>query len=326
MYEQESAMLADAFNDLQANYNQANINAFLRACWLLPESRVLSYASLERLIYVEGDQKEIYTSRERQFIKAIKDDVYSCSFQVNAKSGVINSRIITIELGGAHSPIFEAIAIMKILNKALDGFNIFAFVSESGIYLGCSEFRSNGNALDCVISPPITESMDWDLLADVFLYREDSDSFYQYYHGLVTVFRAIGYCYKEEEKTSYVWESYGYGDDDYPDAYYDIYEHVKGGDYHRTNDEVFEQVAFDVDAFEREVEGCKMELDYIVSAHMNPLELLFEAEEALALAERQETNMSVTQPAEADDDLPEIALLDDPIALMKKLKQDRGLR
>lgn len=328
MYGQEAVRLAEAYNDLQSYFGQTSIKAFLRECWLLPENQKFSYVSLEKLVYVEGNLQEIYTNRERQLIKANKNEIYSCDFQIDANSGTINSRIIAIKLDNTQSPILEAIAIMKILSKALDEFIIFAFVVDSSVYLGCSGLHSGGNTLDCIISPPITESMDWVLLSDVFLYRDDSKFFYKYYQNLVTTLKAIRYCYKKREVVEYNWQSFGYGDDDSPDEYYDYdaYERFKRGEYHCYNDDLLEKEgSFDVEAFEREVIGCMSELEYIVSSRTNPIELLFEAEEALIMDKRQEQEEDNDQLATEDDEPIDVDLLDDPIALMKKLRRDLGL-
>ena len=77
--------------------------------------------------------------------------------------------------------------------------------------------------------------------------------------------------------------------------------------------------------FEQEVVSYMSELSEIKKTHINPLEMLFEAEKALALSEQEAADEPTISTVESDEDLHDLDLLDDPIALMKKLKKDRGI-
>ena len=63
---------------------------------------------------------------------------------------------------------------------------------------------------------------------------------------------------------------------------------------------------------------------FIEKVHVNPLELLFEAEAALALSEKQVEYSGDTRSESSDDTTPDTEFVDDPIELMKKLKKKRG--
>ena len=76
--------------------------------------------------------------------------------------------------------------------------------------------------------------------------------------------------------------------------------------------------------FENEVYCCNEELAFIEKVHVNPLELLFEAEAALALSEKQVEYSGDTRSESSDDTTPDTEFVDDPIELMKKLKKKRG--
>lgn len=73
-----------------------------------------------------------------------------------------------------------------------------------------------------------------------------------------------------------------------------------------------------------EVYCCNEELAFIEKVHVNPLELLFEAEAALALSEKQAEYSGDTRSDSSDDTTPDTEFVDDPIELMKKLKKKRG--
>lgn len=71
--------------------------------------------------------------------------------------------------------------------------------------------------------------------------------------------------------------------------------------------------------------SCMRELSEIKKTHINPMEMLFEAERALLVSEQEVSDEPTISTVESDEDLHDLDLLDDPIALMKKLKRDRGI-
>ena len=219
---------------------------------------------------------------------------------------------------------------MKIFNKAFDGFNTFLFVCDNGVHIGCSCIKSSKIARDCVISPLITPKINWELFENELLYRNDSSNFYEYYSGIITMVNEIRYCFDCEPDERYpVFYFNNDYDNDPTDGLYKIpIDECLSYKYREQpsmpcND-------FDEAFFDSELEWCYDDLEFIKTSRVNPLEMLFEAEKALEQSnnsEQQNNNnpeaiLAVSKQFSTNENFE---LLDDPIALMKKLKQERGI-
>ena len=326
MFTNESLALEEAYDNLISNVSLGNIYAFLKACWLIGDDQTLTSTTLERTVYAEGDQQEVYTRRERQIVKSVSNGVYSHSFQLESSSGNIDCRFFAIELASDSNAIYDAIATMKILNKAIDGLNVFMFVTAAGVHFGCSSLTTHDALEDCILAYAINDKTDWEQLADMLLYRNDSQRVYEYYSGLLNLFDSIKYCREERDKNSIEWKLVNYDEvydsDLLEDASSFSVEDFYPNEY---SDQSGTQISMEVYWFEQEVMSCMSELSEIKKTHVNPLEMLFEAEKALFVSEQEATEEPTIATVESDEDLPDLDLLDDPIALMKKLKKDRGI-
>ena len=60
MFTNESLALEEAYDNLISNVSLGNIYAFLKACWLIGDDQTLTSTTLERIVYAEGDQQEVY--------------------------------------------------------------------------------------------------------------------------------------------------------------------------------------------------------------------------------------------------------------------------
>lgn len=318
---QDATSLAEAYYDLKNNFITDNVCAFFQACWLLPEGRSFIENSLERMIYVEGDQNEIYSSKERSIIRSVTDSVFSCKFELLANAGIVPTRLVAIKIESDNNAVYDSIALMKVFNKAFNGYTVFLIVSDAGIHIGCSLLKKEDAIQDCMLSPPIGKTINWEQLYDLFLSRNNSKRFYEYYSGVVSTIEGIRYCFSTEEQPAY-WQSYDYDND--------FLEDIKGfciDDYiNRVTDGESLIEGFDFECFDDEIRYCCKELSHIKKSRINPLELLFEAEEALAIAEKQNSEESSSAQAIPEGaNIDDVEFIDDPIALMKKLKKDRGL-
>lgn len=325
MFTIESMALEEAYDNLISNVSLGNIYAFLKACWLIGDSQTFSSTTLEKMVYAEGDQQEVYTRRERQIIKFVSNSLYSHSFQLESSSGNIDCRLIVIVLASDSNVIYDCIATMKILTKAIDGFNIFMFVTTTGVHFGCSSLTAHDTFEDCILAYAINGKTNWDQLADAFLYRNDSQRVYEYYFGLLNLFDSIKYCQAEQNKNNTKWELVNY-EEVYDNNFLEDTASFNIDNYYSEySDQSYSQTSMDVYRFEQEVVSCMSELSEIKKTHINPLEMLFEAEKALFVSEQEAADEPTTSTVESDEDLHDLALLDDPIALMKKLKKNRGI-
>lgn len=326
MFTNESMALEEAYDNLISNVSLESIYAFLKACWLIEDDQTLSSTTLERIVYAEGDQQEIYTRRERQIVKSVSNGVYSHSFQLESSSGNIDCRFFVIELASDNNAIYDSIATMKILNKAIDGLNVFMFITATGIHFGCSSLKTHNALEDCILAYAINEKTNWEQLADALLYRNDSQRVYEYYYGLLSLFDSINYCREEQDKNNIDWELVNYEEvydsDLLEDASSFNIEEFYPNEYSDRSDS---QISKEVYWFEQEVMSCLSELSEIKKTHINPLEMLFEAEKSLFVSDQEAVEEPTSSYVESDEALSDLDLLDDPIALMKKLKKDRGI-
>lgn len=325
MFTNESMALEEAYDNLISNVSLESSYVFLKACWLIGDGQTFSSTTLEKMIYAEGDQQEVYTRRERQIVKFVSNGVYSHYFQLESSSGNIDCRLIVIALASDSNIIYDCIATMKILNKAIDGFNVFMFVTTTGVHFGCSSLTTHDAFEDCILAYAINNKTNWEQLADAFLYRNDSQKVYEYYFGLLNLFDSIKCCQAERDKNNTEWKPVNYKevyDNNFLEnaASFDIDNY-----YPEYSDQSDSQIGMEVYRFEQEVVSYMSELSEIKKTHINPLEMLFEAEKALALSEQEAADEPTISTVESDEDLHDLDLLDDPIALMKKLKKDRGI-
>lgn len=323
MYGQEANELFEAFIDLMENFRTGTVCAFLEACWLLPDTQSFAQTTLERIIYSEGDSHEVFTRPERDIIKNNQGDIYCARITLETNKRSVDGRFFAVELKSSDT-VYDSIAIMKLISKAIDGFNVFLFVSQKGVHIGCSSLSRENSYHDCTLSPIINSQINWERLYDILIFRADSRKLTEYYCEIVNICEGIKTCYlSTEDSDLYKSAQWDYDCEDYLEdiRHFDFEDYLNKSEYIEQDD-----TKFNAEVFENEVEFCMRDLSFIEKTHVNPLELLFEAEKEMLIAEQQASEEdtdfdSTTQ----EDDLADIDLLDDPIALMKKLKIERGI-
>ncbi len=317
--------LAEIFEDLMLHESLENSCAFLHACWLWPDNGIPQEESFERLVYILGDNHEVYSKREREFINQVTEDVAFCSFQMLSRNNPIECRTVAAHINQSGEPLLDALTFMKIINKALSGFNVFLLRTDDGIYLGCSCIRSSSIGVDCVITPLIKANINWEMLYDALLCRNDSKDFYEYYAGIIDVLLYVQDCYCFDDDEPITMYSFDHENDDDP---YEDNRHLNLEHNIAYSSQTLKESDrfFDKEAFSREVLCCMEELAFIVTNHINPLELLFEAQKAFEQSQEEERRIDEHQGKTViDEDTSKFELLNDPISLMKILKKERGL-
>lgn len=212
--------------------------------------------------------------------------------------------------------IYSSVFMMKIVNKALEGFNIYIIKADTGIHVGLKLFDRSGN-LDCTMSetgklPLLLE----DLLCD------GSEDFSEYYNILVNVFQA-----REQAVTDYddiMVKKRGVQLD-----YLDMLTEIEKNYRISTRDERERYLCSLEERYEesfwQKLRYCIEDLKGIKSSKVNTIEMLFEAEELAVLIEQniddslQEdvTNEQIdTGSAEFCEDNPE--------AMINMLKKKKG--
>jgi len=323
----EESIFAEAYYNLLLNYNYKTILDFLYSSFLLPHSSSLTSEPFSKMVYTYGELNEVYTKFEREFIDSFPEDVYTYEhirFVENEEN--ILCRSIVVFLNDQNNELFDSIAFMKIYNKAFDGFNSFLFVNKNGMRIGCTLLNSKH---DCIISPIMTLTLDTDFLYNVFLYKEETNNFKEYYYNYLQLIDSLSqiYHYNFDDK-AIIQSSFDYDNNLFEDIrHFNVYSYIQK----LSNETELDDDSIVYTAYYNHIkmmEECFEDLADIKTNRINPLEMLFEAEESI---EDLSSDQEVTEEHgyqysffENNDDIS-LDLLDDPIQLIKKLKEEKGL-
>lgn len=317
--------LAEIFDDLIATCSLHQAHAFLQACWLWPEFCIPYKESFEKMVYIYGKSDEIYTLQERNFIDEFNQKLLYCDYVVNSKLQNVKCKIVISKLKRNTYPLHDAIAFMKIFDKAFNGFNIFLFISRDGIYFGCSCSKNSILGYDCVISPKLIHDMNWEMVYEILLYRKTSPNFYEYYSGILSMILRLPECFairaKDDNYCSF--NEYNFDNDDF--------ENFRGRNlryflYDINFDSSDTNNKFDIEEFKYEVKSCMDDLNYICSKQVNTMELLFKAQDSLL---KNYNNLEINHTYKKQDlhskenHLAELEYIDDPIALIEMMKKEQ---
>lgn len=308
----DTNVIENSFDDLLTAFSDKAASAFSSCLFSVQHSNSETVDSFEKLIYNKGDQQEVYTKSERQLIDKISQYHICSEFHIFEKHQRVLCRIIAIDLSFSNSLIHDAIAAMKICNKALEGYNLYILVGEESVHIGCDILGDPGRT-GCTISYPIEKNIKWDALVYNFWEIIDDKGFIEYYHSLINTISCIYNCYSKDEP---LYNSLYSQQEDDDDAWYDISDESLYHDFY----ESAESPCDDFLCFIREVEDVKKDLSFITTNKINTLEMLFEAEEQVEKAEK--TPQIVEEAVQNHDDHYNDykKLLSSPEELIKALK------
>lgn len=278
---------------------EKDITDALLATGLISEKRPKLICNMEKLVYVHGDPNEVYSLAEIRFTESI-DTVYVYSdFFMNLNKGSMACRVIAARICcDGYNALKACVSFEKIIDKALDGFNIFFFVTEESVLFGCKIFDKTGKS-DCTLSRPIMTQMEFEQIQDELSFLGSSDEFMDFYNN----YRRVITCDNSQ-------------DDDYEMliikrrglqfAYLDEIDNLGrelGVDMIREK-ERYRQM-FEVDhevSFEALLEEVEDSLSFIKSNRVNTYEMLFEADEIMRKVEKTEAENDrlAQQPVWAD--------------------------
>lgn len=309
---------------------EADITEALLAASLISEKRPKLICNMEKLVYVHGDPNEVYSPAEIRFTESI-DKVYVYSdFFINLNKGSMACRVIAARICcDGHNALKACVSFEKIIDKALDGFNIFFFMTDESVLFGCRIFDKTGKS-DCTLSRPIMTQMEFEQIQDELSFVGSSDDFmdfYNYYRRVITCGNSQDDDYemliikRRGMQFAYL--------DDIDDLGRELgIDMAREKERYRQMFEENEEVSFA--ALLEEVEES---LSFIRSNRVNTYEILFEADEMMHQAEETEAeNERLAVQAALDNpisdevhDTEAEALLDDPEEMIKLLKKRRGI-
>lgn len=309
---------------------ESDITDALMTAGLISEKRPKLVCNMEKLVYVHGNPNEVYSPAEIRFTESI-DEVYVYSdFFMNLNKGSMACRVIAARIGcDGHNALKACVSFEKIIDKALDGFNIFFFVTDESVLFGCKVFDKNGKS-DCTLSRPITTKIEFEQIQDELSFLGNSDEFmdyYNYYLRVITCGNSKDDDYellivkRRGMQFTYLEEIDNLGREIGVDM---IYEKERYRQMFEANPEV---------SFAALLEEVEDSLSFIKSNRVNTYEMLFEADEMMRQAEEAEAGndrLAVqaaleNQVSEDVHDTEAEALLDDPEEMIKLLKKRRGI-
>lgn len=311
-------------------FSEKTITPVLEAVGLVAEKSPKYAGNMERLVFVHGDDNEVYSSAEIRFIEKISNVLMYSDYNKTMRQETMVCRVVAAKIDGTeHDAVTSCVAFEKITNKALDGFNIFFFVTDDSVFFGCRVFDKNGK-YDCALSNPIKEQYQFEQILDEIAYVADTAKFMDYYGQIRSIVSS-----DQDDSPSYedllikrrgIRQSYLDDLDAIGDVLGVNFSKEKERYCSMFSDEP--EVSF-VDLLDSVCES----LAFIKSNRVNTYEMLFEADEMMRQAEQAEAEnerMAVAAAQEnggEDDVLDEESrsLLDNPEEMIKLLKKRRGL-
>lgn len=315
------------------DFNIDEVTGILHHMGLASNKSLCRAELLSKYIFLYGDQQEIYNSEERKFIESAGEIYIYNEFYKKTKRGLMPCRVIAADSKTLMS-LEDCIFFMKVINKAIEGFNIFFLNSNHKFYVGMKLFNRDIKH-DCIISSPTITHVDMEELCDKFLYITDSDNFIEYYGSMalaiehvnkqheayeMKIIRKRGIDYSYPQMLLEIEREYNVKTISERDRYYNSFEELQDYDFNYLVSSICEDLSF------------------IKSFKANTMEMLFEAEEMarleanieeedvlLSLTYQEEPNKRFDTESEAESDTEIKAFLNDPEMMIKMLKQKKGI-
>lgn len=285
--------------------------------------------TMESLVFMFGESSEVYSSAEIRFIERVKEVLVYSDFARTLYHGTVNCRPVVARVKSCgHDALIECVSFEKIIDKALDGFNIFFFITNDSFFIGCRVY-DDGRKRDCALSRPIKRSFELEQLIDDLSYMSSIDSFREYYSYCLSIIMDGQSDYDDYERTILRRRGiqFSYLDD------INRIERDMGLDMSREKERYLHEFNEDQEeSFAVLLDEVEESLSFIKSTRINTYEMLFEADEMMLKAEKaEEINKqyaamdSHEQNINSSYDSEVMALLDNPEEMIKLLKKKRGV-
>lgn len=286
--------------------------------------------SMEKLVFVYGNPNEVYSPAEIRFTEGIdRVLVYPDFFKYMSKGNMV-CRVIAAKLNcSGNDAIKTCVSFEKIVDKALDGFNIFFFVTGDSVFYGCRLFDKTGKS-DCALSMPVKTEAFFEQIQEEVAFYTDCEDFLNFYNQFRYTIASVGWSDDDYEKKimkrrniqmSYLEEI-------------DKIGREMGVDVSRAKERYWQQFEENTElTFLDILEEVEESLSFIKSNRINTYEMLFEADEMMRQAEEAEAEnarlavqVTIESPmTESIQDVEAEAMLDDPEEMIKMLKKRRGI-
>lgn len=313
------------------DFSEKALTDIILSAGLTSEKRPKYSGTMEKLVFMYGENSEVYSPAEIRFIERIEDVVVYPDFTKTLNQGNMVCRAIATKFNcSGHDALRACVSFEKIIDKALDGFNIFFFVTEDNVYFGCRVFDKSGKK-DCELSNPIASEYDFEQLVDELAFLTGLDSFMEYY-GQFRMMITEGQN-ENEDYEHMIMRRRGM-QMSYLDDICSL-EHDMGVNMSKEKERYW-RMFYDEpeESFGSLLEEVEESLSFIKSNRVNTYEMLFEADEMMRQADETEAEnarlaaqaaLQNREDTDSESDEEAKALLDDPEAMIKLLKKRRGI-
>lgn len=313
------------------DFSEKVLTDVLSSAGLISDSRPKFNGAMEKLVFMYGEDSEVYSPAEIRFIERIGDVLVYPDFTKKLNQGNMVCRTIAAKLNCCGDDALRAcVSFEKIIDKALDGFNMFLFVAEDSVFFGCRIFDKSRKR-NCALSRPISDENTFEQMVDELSFLTGLETFmeyYDHYQHVITddqienedyehmIMRRRGMQLSYLEDINEIEQGIGVDMSKEKERYWRM--------FYDEPEETFASLLEEVDE----------SLSFIKSNRVNTYEMLFEADEMMRQAEQAEAeNERLAQAAatefhkrsDPESDEEAQALLDDPEEMIKLLKKRRGL-
>ena len=312
-------------------FSEEALTDIILSAGLTSENRPKYVGNMEKLVFMYGEGSEVYSPAEIRFIEKIENVLVYQELTKTLNNGNMICRAIATRFNmSGHDALRACVSFEKIIDKALDGFNIFFFVAEDSVYLGCRIFDKTGKR-DCALSNPIKDEYEFEQLIDELAFLTRFDSFIKYYNNFQMIITEGQDEYEDYEQMIMRHRGMQMS---YLENISRI-EHDMGvnmsGEKERYQRLFYNEPKESFISLLKEVEES---LSFIKSNRVNTFEMLYEADEMMRQAEKTESenarlaaqadkHTSYRTDSESDEEAK--ALLSDPEEMIKLLKKRRGI-
>lgn len=316
-----SSLFLSALDD----YSADTIANLLWQTGLLKDYSIRYDGELLKFVFLHGNKHEIYSNQELSFISNTEDIIVFSDYFKTSKRGLIPCRVVAVRTTQKDSLAF-CIAFTKILNKAINGFNICVIITTEGVVFSCKSFgRIQHN--DFYISRFINTAEQFEEICENLMYSSCLDYFSDYY---VYIKDSIKYKLWKNSTDPNSWDPYRltYA---YVEELHEL-ETLTGLSFSSEIKRCYWGQESDFsehsDSFAFRVEEADEQLFSIESNTINTVEFLIKAENQMIKAIDNEVHneslikdkpLPISTDAELNSDL--IELLNDPETLIKRLKK-----
>ena len=313
------------------DFSEEALTDVILSAGLTSENRPKYTGNMEKLVFMYGEDSEVYSPAEIRFIESIENVLVYQEFTKTLNSGDMICRAIATRFNlSGHDELRACVSFEKIIDKALDGFNIFFFVTEENVYLGSRIFDKTGKR-DCSLSNPIKDEYELEQIVDELAFLSRFDSFMHYYSNFQMIImegqdeyedyeqmlmRRRGMQMSYLENISRIEQDMGVNMSGEKERYQSLFYNEP------------------IESFISLLKEVEESLSFIKSNRVNTFEMLYEADEMMRQAEKTEsenarlvaqTDKYASYRPDSESDEEAKALLSDPEEMIKLLKKRRGI-